>query len=136
MAAPPSGHTGDPQSQQSVYAHFMHERYYDATHSGNDMSTIAQTYRTLDTRRTQLANQYNGFPANLQAALNNQPVNPPLTPQQTATGQAYVQAVNAFNAAWTANENAFHARFDAAHSYAIDRENEFNEERGYDTRPH
>ncbi|HUH01211.1 MAG TPA: DUF4157 domain-containing protein [Kofleriaceae bacterium] len=132
---PPHGHTGDPQSQQSVYAHFMHERYYDATHSGDDMTTIAANFQTLDAQRTMLQTQFNGFPANVQAALQGSPPTPPLTPAEVATAQAYANAVTAFNQAWTNNQNAFDARFNAAHTYAIEHENEFNEERGYAQRP-
>jgi hypothetical protein len=131
---PPVGYSGDPQSQQSVYAHFMHERHYDATHSGTDMTTIAAAFQTLDAQRVTLAAQFNGFPANLQAALNGNPPVPALTPAQTATGQAYVAAVNAFNGAWNANQAAFDARFNAAHAHAITQENAFNEERGYQQR--
>src|ERR1041385_3839207 len=58
------------QSQESVYAHFMHERQFDATHSGANMTAIATQAQTLETQRLQLIADRNALPARVQTALN------------------------------------------------------------------
>jgi hypothetical protein len=134
---PLPGTSNHPQSQDSVYAHFMHERQYDATHSGTNMTTIAAQARVLETQRVQLVADHNALPARVQTALNGGVVNPPLSAAEAAQANAWgTRAMNWQNAK-TANDAAFNARFLPAHRYAIDQENAYNREQGFDdTRPH
>jgi hypothetical protein len=127
-----------PQAQESVYAHFLHERQYDATHSGTNMTTIATTARTLETQRVQLRADHDALPARVMNALDTgvQPT-PPLNAAETAQATAWANRARTWQTAQTANQAAFDARFNAAHSYAIDQENAYNRERGFnDQRPH
>jgi hypothetical protein len=126
-----------PQSQESVYAHFMHERQYDATHSGANMTVIAAQAQALEAQRQQLIADHNALPASVQTALNGGAVAPPLTPAEVAQANAWGTRAVAWQNAKNANDAAFNARFLPAHSYAIDQENASNRERGFDdARPH
>lgn len=126
-----------PQAQESVYAHFMHERQYDATHSGTNMTAINTQAQALEAQRVQLVADRAALPPRVQTALGGGVVAPPLTAAETAQANAWGARAVAWQNARTANDAAFNARFTAAHSYAIDQENAYNRERGFDdTRPH
>ncbi len=138
-AMPAAGSTSHPQSQQSVYAHFLHERRFDATHNATDMSVIEAQGRALETQRLQLVSDLAALPARVQAAINGGAgaVTPPLNPAETAQANAWITRAQAWRAAQTANDAAFNARFPGAHGHAVDQENAFNRELGFDdTRPH
>jgi hypothetical protein len=120
-----------------VYSHFLHEPYYDATHAATDMTALAAQGQALETERLALQAQFTAFPANVQTALQGGVAAPPLTPPQTAAATAFAAAFTSWQTRQTAHQAAFDARFVPAHSEGIDRENDFNRERGFDdTRPH
>ncbi|MEO7732287.1 MAG: hypothetical protein ABIY55_15045, partial [Kofleriaceae bacterium] len=126
-----------PQAQESVYAHFMHERQFDATHAGVNMTAINAKQQSLEVQRVQLVADRAALPARVQTALGGGAVAPPLTAAETAQATAWTTRATTWNAARVANDAAFSARFTAAHSYAIDQENAYNRERGFDdARPH
>jgi len=126
-----------PQAQESVYAHFLHERQFDATHAGTNMTAINTQQQALEAQRVQLLADRAALPARVQTALGGGAVAPPLTAAETAQATAWTTRATTWNAARVANDAAFNARFTAAHSYAIDQENAYNRERGFDdARPH
>jgi len=133
----PAGGSAHPQSQESVYAHFLYERRYDATHAATDITTIAATQATLETQRLALVAEQAALPVRIVTVLGGGTVAPPLTAAETAVATAFVTKVNTWNAARAANDAVFDARFNPAHAYGIDQENAYNRERGFDdTRPH
>ncbi len=136
-AVPAAGTTTHPQSQESGYAHLLHERRYDATHQATDITAIAAQQTALETQRLQLVADQAALPARVQAALAGTAVVPPLTAAETIAATTFVNRVNTWTAARAANDAAFTARFTPAHSAAIDQENAYNRERGFDdARPH
>ncbi|HEX4423028.1 MAG TPA: hypothetical protein VH165_34160 [Kofleriaceae bacterium] len=134
---PAAGSASHPQAQESVYAHFLHERQYDATHAATDMTTIRTQAQTLETQRVQLTTDLTALPARIQTVLHGGTVTPPLNPAETTQATAWATRATTWQTAQTANQAAFNGRFNPAHSYAIDQENAYNRERGFDdARPH
>jgi uncharacterized protein DUF4157 len=134
---PTAGSTSHPQAQESVYAHFLHERQYDATHSAADMTAVQAQAQTLETQRVQLTNDFAALPVRIQTVLHGGTVTPPLTPAETTHASAWATRATTWQATQAANAAAFNSRFNPAHSHAIDQENAYNRERGFDdARPH